>query len=173
MAVFLLGLGFLSSNMWSFEEIGHCILKLQLPIHWRKRHALATPFAKPFDNLSSLKTWVPADEFAKVLNMTFPVASRWCFKPWVNIAEQTCSVCDSHQTSEVWTRSDNGHWRYNSLQFSGERANFMAPAWPRPLTYVRAFDNSSSLRPLEQTQWVWQELDQGCRRSSLKYKPNN
>ena len=36
-----------------------------------------------------------------------------------------------------------------SLQFSGERANFMAPAWPRPLTFVRPFDIFLSLRPLE------------------------
>ena len=47
----------------------------------------------------------------------------------------------------------------------------MAPAWPRPLTYIRAFNNFSSLRPLEQPEGVWQELDQRCRRSLLKYKP--
>ena len=88
----------------------------------------------------------------------------------VNIAVQTCSVCDSHHTSEVWTRSDNGHWHYNSLQFSGERANFMAPAWPSPLTYVRAFDNFSSLKTWVSAEQVWGESDKAARTSLPKYK---
>ena len=111
---------------------------------------------------------VVLNDWLKFEDVTFAVAIGWrsdCESIWQCRRVQG----GTHQTWANLIISDNVHISYNSVQFSAETANFMAPPWPRPLTFVRPFNNFSWLRPLEQPQWVLQELDQWCRRSVLKY----